>query len=116
MNSNAGKNSRMPRWILLAAAMHLAGCTPAPVVVTENPPHYVIVQQDLSAVEKVLGAIDTDAAVRVGADDAADARCRAYGRVAKLPAHSVSCISRHWLYRDCIAFQYTYECIASHGN
>lgn len=99
----------MPRWILLALTAPLTGCTPPPVIVTENPPHYVIVQQDLSWIEKLGGAVDTDATVRVGADNAANARCREYARVAKLPAHSISCISRHWLYRDCVAFQYTYE-------
>lgn len=106
----------MPRWILLAIAAPLAGCTPPPVVVTENPPHYVIVQQDLSLAQTVLGPIDTDATVRVGADHAAEARCGEYGRVAKLPAHGVACASRHWLYRDCVAFQYTYECVSPSGN
>ena len=98
----------MLRVIAVAAALGVvatACTTPAPLIVTENPPHYVIVQQ-------ALGLADADSTVRVGADNAADAKCREWGRVARLPAHDAVCSGRHPFFPTiCMGYQYTYECI-----
>ena len=82
----------------------LAGCAPPPRVVTENPPHYVMIHQP-------MGIDGSDATLRVGADNAADAACRKHERRAKLPASAVDCIHWHWMLRVCLSYQYTYECV-----
>lgn len=96
----------MTRSIFLVVVVALAGCTPPPVVVTENPPYYVIVHQS-------IGLNDSDASVRVGADNEADASCRKHGRNARLPAYDVDCVHRSLVTRICMIYQYTYECVIS---
>ena len=95
----------MLRPALLAAVLTTAvtGCTPAPEIVTENPPHYVMVVQQ-------LGMADADMTVRVQVDEAADERCRSYGRVAELPAHEAECAAKHMFLGTCLVMQYIYKC------
>ena len=91
-------------YCLIFSIILLTGCRPPPVVVAENPPHYVIVIQR-------LGITESDFSVRVRADNAADERCQTFGRRAKLPAYETKCHTRHLFFRYCISYQYTYECV-----
>ena len=95
---------RTRRWILLALALPLTGCSHPPSILTENPPHYVVVGQ-------TIGMSESATSVRVKVDNAANAQCQKYGRTAKLPAHSTECIGRHLFLGYCLTYAYTYECV-----
>ncbi len=85
-------------------AFTLAGCATAPVVVTENLPHYVILHQN-------LGLDGSDATLRLGVDRKAAETCGKSNRTAKLPAHKVRCFIWHmFLPGVCVTYQYTYVC------
>ncbi len=106
MNSSGSIISRLDANLPLIAMLGLVilvGCAPPPRVVTENLPHYVMVHQP-------TGIDGSDAALRVGADNIADAACQKSERHAKLPATHVDCIHEDW-FSGCVLYQYTYECI-----
>ena len=99
----------MLRYVLPVMVIILAGCTPPPIIVTENPPHYAMVQQ-------TLGLNDADHTVRVQVDNAADDACQKFNRSAKLPAYENKCVYKHFLLGSCITHQYTYECIPTEAD
>ena len=95
----------MLRLLVLLGITTLLGCASYLQIVTEteDSPHYVIVRQN-------VGIDSSYAALRVGADNKADAACQKYERHAKFPASAVDCANWHPMLRYCIVYQYAYEC------
>ena len=80
-----------------------AGCSSAPAVITESPPHYAIIVHS-------FGMMDSEYTTRIPSDEKAEEVCRGWGRVAKLPAKEAECAAHHMLLRYCMGYKYLYEC------